>query len=180
METGIIITQTYHSPCGELLIGTFKDCLCLCKWVRTDDKDTCQERVERYLNARKIKGRNALIDSVKRQLNEYFEGKRYEFELPILLCGTEFQRRAWEELTYIRYGETISYAEEAFRMNSRKAVRAVANANHANAISIIVPCHRVIGSNGKLAGYGGGLEVKRFLLNLEASHTPPYLDLFVP
>lgn len=180
METDVIVTQTYSSPCGELILGSFKDRLCLCKWDKTHGTDTCLERVERYLKARKTKGCNALIDNAKRQLDEYFEGKRHRFEIPVLLCGTEFQRRTWEELTHIRYGETISYAEEALRMHSKKAVRAVANANHANVISIIVPCHRVIGSTGKLVGYGGGLEVKRFLLNLEASHTPPYFGLFSP
>ncbi|MDO4300124.1 MAG: methylated-DNA--[protein]-cysteine S-methyltransferase [Clostridia bacterium] len=101
------------------------------------------------------------------ELNEYFEGKRKSFDLPIKAEGTEFQINVWKELTEIPYGETISYGELARRIGNPKASRAVGGANNKNPIIIVIPCHRVIGANGSLVGYGGGIEVKRYLLDLE-------------
>lgn len=103
------------------------------------------------------------------QLNEYFAGKREEFDLPLDPEGTEFQKLVWQTLGKIPYGTTISYKEESAMMGKPKAFRAVANANGKNPISIIIPCHRVIASGGKLGGYSGGLDKKRFLLALESN-----------
>jgi methylated-DNA-[protein]-cysteine S-methyltransferase len=103
-----------------------------------------------------------------RQLREYFAGRRNEFELPLAPEGTEFQRTVWNRLREIPYGETISYGELAKRVGNPKASRAVGAANGQNPIPIVIPCHRVIGSNGKLTGFGGGLPVKEALLALEA------------
>ena len=103
------------------------------------------------------------------QLQEYFNGKRKEFNIPMDLQGTEFQIKVWNELINITFGETISYLELSKRVGDVKAIRAVGNANGKNPVSIIVPCHRVIGSNGKLIGYGGGLWRKRWLLEFERS-----------
>lgn len=102
-----------------------------------------------------------------RQLNEYFSGKRRTFDLPLDLQGTLFQLQAWQALLKIPFGGTLTYGEQAALINNPKAVRAIGLANGKNPISIIVPCHRVIGKNGTLTGYGGGLERKRFLLELE-------------
>ncbi len=102
------------------------------------------------------------------QLTEYFAGERTTFDLPLAPEGTEFQQRVWQELTRISYGETLSYGEIATRIGNPNASRAVGLANGRNPISIIVPCHRVIGANGKLVGYGGGLSNKETLLNHEA------------
>ena len=104
----------------------------------------------------------------QRQIEEYFDGERREFSLAIEMAGTDFQRRVWQALHAIPYGSTISYGELARRIGNPRAVRAVGLANGRNPISIIVPCHRVIGANGTLTGYGGGLERKRFLLALES------------
>jgi methylated-DNA-[protein]-cysteine S-methyltransferase len=109
------------------------------------------------------------------QVQEYFNRERKEFDLPLEIIGTEFQKKVWNELTKIPYGETISYGELANRMGDINKMRAVAAANGANPIPIIIPCHRVIGSDGSLTGYGGGLDVKQKLLELEGSWT---LDLF--
>ena len=106
--------------------------------------------------------------SAKRQLEEYFKGERQSFHLQIDDGGTPFQRSVWEALRNIPYGEVRTYKEIAQHIDNPKAVRAVGMANNRNPISIITPCHRVIGSNGSLVGYAGGLEVKEFLLNLEA------------
>lgn len=107
-----------------------------------------------------------LLDAT-RQLHEYFAGWRQQFDLPLALQGTDFQKQVWAELQQIAFGKSISYGELARRIGNEKAVRAVGLANGRNPISIVVPCHRVIGANGSLTGYGGGLERKAFLLNLE-------------
>ena len=108
-----------------------------------------------------------LIKQAKKQLFEYFEGKRKNFDLPLLKEGTPFQISVWSALEKIPYGETRSYKDIAIAIGNSKAVRAVGMANNRNKISIFIPCHRVIGTNGKLVGYGGGLHIKRFLLELE-------------
>ncbi len=109
------------------------------------------------------------IVSCARQLEEYFAGRRRRFDLPLDLQGTDFQKRCWQELLKIPYGETRSYADIARAIGNPAAVRAVGLANGRNPIAIIVPCHRVIGSDGSLTGYGGGLETKRKLLELEGA-----------
>ena len=112
-------------------------------------------------------GNSALLDECKRQLEEYFAGERREFDLPLSMKGTPFQMACWQALQEIPYGETRSYADIARRIGRPKACRAVGGANHVNPISIIVPCHRVIGAGGSLVGYGGGLSRKEYLLELE-------------
>ena len=111
--------------------------------------------------------RTPLLDEAVRQLKEYFAGERLEFNLPLNPEGTEFQQKVWKALTGIPYGETRSYGEIARAIGREKACRAVGMANHNNPISIIIPCHRVVGADGSLTGYGGGLDKKRFLLKLE-------------
>ncbi len=108
-----------------------------------------------------------LIKKAATQLFEYLNGKRKNFDLPLLKDGTDFQVSVWNELIKIPYGETRSYKDIAIAINNEKAVRAVGMANNRNKISIFIPCHRVIGMNKKLVGYGGGLQIKEFLLNLE-------------
>ena len=111
-----------------------------------------------------------VLARARRQLEEYFAGERKAFELPLSARGTPFQKRVWDELLKIPYGETITYGELAARIGNPKAGRAVGMANHHNPISIIVPCHRVIGARGKLVGYGGGLDLKERLLAFEKGH----------
>jgi methylated-DNA-[protein]-cysteine S-methyltransferase len=109
---------------------------------------------------------------VKRQLEEYFTGERRDFEIPLELAGNEFERTVWEALLTIPYGETASYGEIARQIGHPSAARAVGLANGRNPVALVVPCHRVIGADGSLTGYGGGLERKRFLLDLEAGVLP--------
>ncbi len=106
-----------------------------------------------------------------KQLREYFQGKRQDFDVPLDLAGTDFQRKVWSALQKIPYGRTASYADIARRIRNPKAMRAVGLANGRNPVAIIVPCHRVIGADGSLTGYGGGLERKRTLLDLESGTT---------
>lgn len=110
---------------------------------------------------------SSLIKETINQLEEYFSGKRKSFDIPFEPKGTEFQKSVWNELLKIPYGETCSYGEIAKRIGNPKASRAIGMANNRNPISIIIPCHRVIGASGKLVGYGGGLDIKEILLNLE-------------
>ena len=112
-----------------------------------------------------------LLSMATIQLDEYFHGKRTTFSLPFKLTGTPFQLAVWKELQNIPYGQTTSYKEIAQKINKPKAYRAVGMANNKNPLPIIIPCHRVIGSNGKLIGYAGGLNLKNYLLELEKSHT---------
>ena len=114
--------------------------------------------------------RGVFIPETKRQLDEYFAGRRRKFDLPLDLRGTEFQRRVWAQLCRIPYGETRSYQDIAAALGNAKASRAVGMANNRNPVVIVVPCHRVVGKGGSLVGYAGGLDRKEFLLKLEAEH----------
>ncbi len=110
---------------------------------------------------------NTVTHQCKKQLKEYFAGRRKKFELPLELEGTEFQKKVWKALMKIPYGETVSYGEIAKKIKNKKAVRAVGRANNKNKIAIVIPCHRVIGADGSLTGYAGGLEIKQWLLTHE-------------
>jgi methylated-DNA-[protein]-cysteine S-methyltransferase len=116
--------------------------------------------------------RDSAFDDVVSQLDQYFQGGRRDFDLPLAPHGTPFQQKVWRALLDIPYGETISYGELAARIGQRSASRAVGLANGSNPISIVIPCHRVIGANGKLTGYGGGLPIKQQLLSLERGGLP--------
>lgn len=157
----------YHFPCGEMILGSFDGKLCLCDWPDGRRRASTDMRLQRILKAEYVEGSSNVIETAQQQLNEYFLNQRREFDIPLLFVGTDFQKKVWNELRNIPYGKTVSYGELARRIGMPKAVRAVANANAVNAISIIAPCHRVIGTNGNLTGYGGGLNRKKFLLELE-------------
>jgi len=148
------------SPLGILRIVTDAGFLLQ---VRFTDEDP--ETLER--TAGKYDHPDILSDTI-RQLEEYFAGSRRNFDLPLSPKGTEFQKRTWEALTSIPYGQTINYLELARRLGDELSIRAAASANGKNPIAVILPCHRVIGSNGDLTGYAGGLPRKKFLLDLEA------------
>lgn len=162
-----IITGKYEPPCGILMLGSFGDKLCLCDWQVENHRGHVDNRLRRMLDAEFEEGSSAVIDDAIVQLDEYFNGKRQEFDIPLLFVGTDFQKKVWNQLLAIPYGKTISYGEMARQIGMPTAVRAVANANGANSISIFAPCHRVIGSDNTLTGYGGGLATKEYLLKLE-------------
>ena len=153
-------TKTMKSPVGELTLVASDSGLAAILWENDDPK-----RVQ--LEPRVENADHPVLVETERQLGEYFAGKRDQFTLPLHFNGTEFQRKVWHALTTIPYGETRSYAQIAVQVGSPQAVRAVGAANGRNPISIIAPCHRVIGANGKLTGFAGGLEAKAFLLRLE-------------
>lgn len=170
MQSQQIVIKRYEAACGTLVLGSFGERLCLCDWLVERHRAAVDRRLSRILNARFCEGASPVIEEAERQLDEYFDGKRKEFNIQLLFAGTEFQKKVWTELLKIPYGDTVSYAELAKRIGMQKACRAVANANGANSISVFVPCHRVIGSDGSLTGYGGGLDTKLALLQLESNH----------
>ena len=170
-----ISLQYYDSPCGRLRLGSFEGQLCLCDWIDGWHWQATGNRLKRLLKADFVDESSVIIETTQQQLDEYFRRERRVFDLPMLFVGTAFQKRVWTELLRVPYGATVSYGEMARNIGMPKAVRAVANANGANPISIIAPCHRVIGSDGSLTGYGGGLETKRFLLELESPKQLPCL-----
>lgn len=170
-----IVTRRFSFPCGDLVLGAAGDRLCLCDWAEGRNRDAIRRRLERELGAFSDdmgtdadSAEESVINAAAEQLNEYFGGLRKSFDIPLLTVGTDFQKKVWRLLTSIPYGSTISYAGLSEMLGCPGTVRAVANANGANAISIFIPCHRVIGSDGSLTGYAGGLDAKRFLLDLEA------------
>ena len=151
----------YPSPLGNLLIAEEGDAVVYCQW-----EDSVDERIIAIWEEDKEQ-QNALLTMACRQLTEYFAGKRKAFDLPIRLNGTPFQQIVWKGLQQIPYGETLSYADLARQIGRNKAARAVGNANHHNPLMIIIPCHRVVASNGKMGGYAGGIARKAWLLEKE-------------
>ncbi|MFU0824635.1 methylated-DNA--[protein]-cysteine S-methyltransferase [Clostridium sp.] len=145
-------TAYYESPIGIVEIRSNEDSITHINFVDKSGK-----------NDRMI----PILKQAYTQLDEYFKGKRKSFDLKLHIDGTEFQKKVWTELTKIPYGEVATYKDIAIRIGNEKAVRAVGNSNNKNKIAIVLPCHRVIGSNGKLVGYAGGLHIKEWLLNHE-------------
>jgi len=157
----------YVSPLGELILGDFNNQLCLCDWRYRKMRSEVDTRIQRGLNAVYEQQSTPLLKETQRQLADYFENKRTTFNLPLLLVGTDFQQTVWKALQKIDFGKTQTYLGLSKQLINPKAIRAVASANGANALSIIVPCHRIVGSNQELVGYAGGLSTKKKLLELE-------------
>ena len=130
-------------------------------------RDTVDNRLKKGLKAQFIEKDDEILKETRKELLEYFTMQRKEFDIPLLTVGSPFQKSVWEGLIKIPYGITNSYAQLAKNIHNEKAVRAVANANGANAIAIIIPCHRITGSDGSLTGFGGGIPLKKKLLELE-------------
>ncbi|MBN1650025.1 MAG: methylated-DNA--[protein]-cysteine S-methyltransferase [Bacteroidales bacterium] len=173
-----IILSSYKSPVGELILGAFENKLCLADWRFRKMRNAIDSRLKTGLNAAFVEGSSEVIEKTKQQLERYFNQELTQFDVPLLFVGTEFQKNVWNELLKIPYGNTLSYLALSKQMNNEKAIRAIASANGANAISILVPCHRIIGSNGKLVGYAGGLAAKKKLLSLENAWPKNQLQLF--
>lgn len=161
-----------ETECGSLVLGSVDGCLCMCDWLTSAKHQRNVERIERLFGVKLVEddGSSPVIDATVLQLDEYFHGKRKVFDIPVLFLGTPFQCRVWKALANIPYGESASYSDIAEIIGRPQAARAVASAIANNPISIIIPCHRVIGKNNSLTGYAGGLAAKQFLLSLETIH----------
>ena len=162
-----ISIQYLKSPYGELILGSYDGQLCLADWRYRKMRSANDVRIKKGLEADFQEEESEVIELAISQFMEYFSGKRKIFEIPLLLIGTKFQKSVWEELQKIPFGKTESYLGLSKQLGNELAIRAVASANGANTIAIIVPCHRIIGSNGELVGYAGGLAAKKKLLQLE-------------
>lgn len=167
MSTSVIVIKRYLTPCGPLLLGEYDNRLCLCDWINRKNRLQIDARITKSLCSKYDEQETELLSKIITLLNQYFEGKEIELNIPLLLVGTDFQKKVWNALMKIPYGETVSYSNLAHKLGCPKSIRAVANAIGANPLSIVVPCHRIIGANGHLTGYAGGLEAKKFLLDLE-------------
>lgn len=159
--------QYYNSPCGEIVLASMGNELCLCDWNEMPCAERNKHRLVKYMNAVFRVGTSDVLEQTKKQLDEYFAGTRKAFDIPLHPVGTEFQQQVWNALLEIPYGETRSYKDIALSIANLKGIRAVAQAIGANGISILIPCHRVIGSNHSLTGFAGGIEAKRILLEIE-------------
>ena len=135
-----------------------------------------EKNIPKLVNTIQLQPEDTAMRNIYSQMKEYFDGKRKEFNLPLETEGTEFQKKVWDELIKIPFGTTISYKELAVRLGDEKVIRAAASANGANPLPIVIPCHRVIGSDGSLVGYGGGLKIKEKLLTLEGIRSPGLFD----
>lgn len=162
-----LILSYYPSVAGELVLGSMGGYLYMCDWEDSRRHPANLNRICRLLHTGAEFGSSPVIECAISQLDEYFQGDRRSFDIALRLCGTDFQQRMWQGLLNIPYGATVNYGEYARLIGRPGAVRAVAAAIGANPLSIIVPCHRVLGRNNSLTGYAGGLAAKKHLLELE-------------
>ena len=166
-DKGVLYMTRILTPLGPMIAGATDEGLCLLEFSDRRMLELQLRRVGRLFGLPMVPGRNESLERIEDELSRYFAGTLREFTVPLIVPGSEFQRSVWDLLQTIPYGETRSYAEQAAAIGRPSAVRAVARANGDNRIAIVIPCHRVVGSDGKLTGYGGGLWRKQFLLDLE-------------
>ncbi len=175
-NTTVVRVTRILTPLGPMLVGGTDDSLCLLEFIDRRMIETQLDRLRRRLGAALVPGSNPVTRATGEEVTAYFDRALREFTVPLQVPGTEFQQSVWSALREISYGTTASYADIAVRIGRPTAVRAVAKANGDNRIAIVIPCHRVIGSDGSLTGYGGGLWRKRRLLELESGQTRAFDD----
>ncbi len=163
----VILINRMTTPLGPMFICATDKGICLLEFTDRKMLETEFRDLQKLLKAEILTGENKHIKQAKKEIDEYFKGERKIFEVPLDTPGTDFQNEVWTSLQQIPFGETSSYQVEAEKLNKPKAARAFARANGANRLSIIVPCHRIIGKDGNLTGYGGGIERKKWLLDFE-------------
>ena len=173
----MITTTEIETELGIMVAGATEDGVCLLEFIDRRMLPTEYRDLKRLLKTTFEEGLNLHLVQLKEQLKEYFEGSLKVFSVPLVTPGSDFQKAVWNELLKIPYGTTRSYLGQAVALGKPDAIRAVANANGMNRISIVIPCHRVIGSDGRLTGYGGGLKRKRWLLDHEKKYSGQDVDL---
>lgn len=166
--TGTIYYKQLQTPIGSMIACSGNDGICVLEFYEEAEFERKIASVEKWLQAVLIKETTPYLEQAENELEQYFAGDRKVFEVALQLHGTDFQKQAWQALQKIPYGTTRSYMQQTLSFTVPESIRAVANANGKNPIAIIVPCHRVIGANGSLTGYAGGLWRKKHLLELEA------------
>jgi AraC family transcriptional regulator of adaptative response/methylated-DNA-[protein]-cysteine methyltransferase len=163
----VIRTSLIETPLGKMTAAATGEGICFLQFSDRNTPDPGLESIASLFGLPVAEGENRHLRKLRKQLKEYFNGNRKEFTLSLITPGTDFQRSVWNSLQKIPYGKTISYLDHAKMLSNPEATRAVAHANGENRIAIVIPCHRVIGSDGNLVGYGGGLERKRWLIDHE-------------
>jgi AraC family transcriptional regulator of adaptative response/methylated-DNA-[protein]-cysteine methyltransferase len=167
MEKPTLHTTRIETPLGTMIAAATGRGVCMLEYADSRHLESESRQLAAAFGVAPAEGKNPHLDTLCRQLDEYFAGERREFDIPLDPVGTPFQKEVWEALRRIPYGRTITYGRQAAIIGRPSATRAVANANGRNKISIVLPCHRVIGADGSLTGYGGGMERKKKLLELE-------------
>lgn len=166
----MLYSKVLNTSMGELLLATTEQGLCMLEFTYRKKIEEQITSLEKMLEEPLTKADHPILSETEKQLNAYLGGELFEWDIPLHLVGTPFQRRVWDALLEIPYGSTSTYLKQSQVLGDEKAIRAVAGANGKNRVSIIVPCHRIIGSDGSLIGYGGGLSTKRKLLLHEAKY----------
>lgn len=161
----------FFTPLGPMLAGATPEGVCLLEFANRIRFEKEISNLKTLLNAEILPGRNVHLDQLETELQEYFAGTRRTFTVQLYTPGNNFAQSVWNSLLKIPYGRTLSYKEQAAMMKNPKAIRAIASANGRNRLAIIVPCHRVIGSDGSLTGYAGGIDKKKWLLQFERSNS---------
>jgi AraC family transcriptional regulator, regulatory protein of adaptative response / methylated-DNA-[protein]-cysteine methyltransferase len=175
----MIVVKEINTPLGQMLAGATDEGICLFDFKHRRSIDAIVNRVFTHLGRKSIVGHHDLFSDLEQQLTAYFAGTLRDFSLPLQFAGSPFQAAVWQSLLAIPYGQTSTYGKQAEAIGSHAATRAVAAANGANAIAIIVPCHRVIGANGNLTGYSGGIDSKKWLLQHERRSLGEQAELFM-
>ncbi len=165
-----VVRKNLETPLGIMIACATDKGLCMLEFSDRRALLTEYKEIEKYFKTSIKDGTNEIIENIEIELKKYFSGELKDFSVPLDAPGSEFQKRVWNQLLKIPYGETRSYKAQSIAINSPDSVRAVANANGKNRISIVIPCHRVIGEDGSLTGYGGGLHRKQWLLNHESNN----------
>ena len=164
----IISIRFLQTSIGIFILGATQEDVCMIEFMYRRSLKTQLKSLKTISKKELVYQNSPLFEEVGNQIQEYIEKERQEFRLPILFFGTDFQKKVWEELKKIKYGETKSYLYLSEKLGDKNLVRAVANANGKNRLSIVIPCHRIIGHDGTLVGYAGGLQVKKKLLGIES------------
>ncbi len=165
----ILKRSILKTPIGDLLAVADNESLYMLDFADLKNIDKKLAKISKNKKNQEIKsGKNKIIDQIKEELKDYFAGNLRQFKTKVALTGTDFQNSVWQSLQDVNYGKTISYLDLAKNIGKEKSVRAIANAIGANPLPIILPCHRIVGSDGSLTGYSGGIDKKKFLLELES------------
>lgn len=175
-QTSIITTTEISTPLGPMLAGATEQGVCLLEFINRIRLEKEIIDLQKLLNAVMQPGQNPHLVQLENELAEYFEGKRKVFSVPLHTPGNEFAQTVWQTLQEIPYGQTCSYKQQADKMNNPKAIRAIASTNGRNRLAIIIPCHRVIGSDGSMTGYAAGVEKKKWLLKFERNNSEKPAD----
>lgn len=170
-ESAIISMTEFSTPLGPMMAGATAEGICLLEFMNRIRLERELTDLQELLNAVMLPGRNQHLDQLEQELSEYFAGKRKVFSVPLHTPGNEFAQSVWKMLREIPYGKTWSYKKQSEMMNNPKAIRAIASTNGRNRLAIIIPCHRVIGSDGSLTGYAAGVDKKKWLLKFEKDNS---------